>query len=405
MLVLRRSVAFLLDVALLSCILLLLLIIVVFGGVHWDVFGDLCLWGAVLCYFGIWESLGGGQTPGKRRMRIRVCSTDGSGPSLYQAFGRVVILACAPFLVDVIKSALVSGHIIDLDREALIISMVSAFVLALLPASVFSSGGLAGIHDLAMGAKVVAVKAPMSVQDLAMKRYIGLTVFSAVLISLLVTLPERVIFSPMRKTAEAGGMELVNLMTQNSIDADSLWHSAENSGEFIEGPALSSIDAWDVKTRNGIRFSNSPLTLPPMLGQVMGQLKGCVTYEIGVTESGFLSGDFQRNFATHIVSTLPRPDLAYRFFFRLRRRVPFLGISFQRNLVAFLLPASEGGFYLFLAEPDGSFVAEVNLRDSMTGSDPEELSENRARGLLYSPAAREALAKLLGPDAPILRID
>lgn len=111
-------------------------------------------WTIALIYFGIFNSkLGGGQTLGKRLMKLAVRDGDNKTIGLWRSFARVSII---------IAPALFNGWAIPALQNAAINVILTVIVFgldgALIYTMIFNRGTRQGIHDLLVGTYVVNLK-------------------------------------------------------------------------------------------------------------------------------------------------------------------------------------------------------------------------------------------------------
>jgi uncharacterized RDD family membrane protein YckC len=163
----RRLGAFMIDGVLLGVVGILA------GVVFYEDFVRLGGWGRliglalVLAYFGLLNSrLGGGQTLGKRLLKIRVVGADGSPLPLPKALLRTVVLAIpwflngAPFPADLLASPLI--YVLSLA----IFGLGGAILYLLF----FNRGTRQSLHDLLVGSFVVNADATTAIEKVPLWR-------------------------------------------------------------------------------------------------------------------------------------------------------------------------------------------------------------------------------------------
>ncbi len=158
-LIARRTIAFVLDMAILISLMGLACIIPIAAGCEFQGLGwnPLFLAG-VLCYFGIFESLYSGQTPGKMMARIRVQMSTGQRVMPYQAFARISVIVLLPLVLSLVYLVLVTCRAIALPTP-----VVDCFTFALpyviWPVSAIIGGGHTALHDFLTHTVVARTKA------------------------------------------------------------------------------------------------------------------------------------------------------------------------------------------------------------------------------------------------------
>jgi uncharacterized RDD family membrane protein YckC len=147
----RRLVAFLLDVIILgTCGYASGLLLFDFYA-SLDTFGPLVGLVVATVYFGLLNSsIGGGQTPGKRALRIRVVDSAGAQISPGRSFARILLL-WAPWTLN---SVITLGWAQDLQLASWLSMPANAWYAALIYLFVFNRRTRQATHDLLLGTYV-----------------------------------------------------------------------------------------------------------------------------------------------------------------------------------------------------------------------------------------------------------
>jgi len=157
----RRSLAFLLDGLLLG------LAGSALGFALFDVMAGLGVWGRLvgfaisLFYFGLLDSsIGGGQTLGKRLMKIRVVDRAGTTLPLWKTMARFTVLAAPTYLNNLALPVTAMSPVILFLVGFILFGMGSASIYLY----VFNKATRQSVHDLSVGSFVVRADADRPVE-------------------------------------------------------------------------------------------------------------------------------------------------------------------------------------------------------------------------------------------------
>lgn len=155
----RRSIAFLVDALVLG------LVGALAGWALFDVFARMggyarvVEFAAALAFFGVMNSaLFGGQTLGKRLLKVRVAGKDGALLSLPHSLLRYTVLG-VPFFLN---GAPFDSAVLFSPMEYVLSLLIFGGMLSILYLYVFNRHGRRSLHDLVVGSSVVSAQTPIA---------------------------------------------------------------------------------------------------------------------------------------------------------------------------------------------------------------------------------------------------
>lgn len=153
MTIVRRTLAFATDSAILLLTMGGLLVLVHEGFIEWSAPRDMVLLAAVVAGFAFYESRSG-QTPGKKLWRVWVLDADGRPPAPPQAVLRAGLFFLPPVLLGLLVDFVKLLVYLPAQVDHVLFYVLCATLLLIPPVSIIAGRGVAGLHDWLSGCHV-----------------------------------------------------------------------------------------------------------------------------------------------------------------------------------------------------------------------------------------------------------
>jgi uncharacterized RDD family membrane protein YckC len=294
-LIARRALALLLDLAILLIFLLTICVGASIASVN--CFGpgwNPVLFTVLLCYFGVTETLGSGQTPGKRVAGIRLETTGSGRLSSCQTFARISLVLLSPVAAVLAYQLLCVCHIIPGS-----IHLAHPFLLLMSciiwPISVIVGRGQVGLHDYLLHTQVRHVTSDGTTYHSTIGHLypwaivVVSGVISLVFVHVVFGRTSKAVVDYSDKMSGGERRECIRL----ARDARELPLRIENGPEFTPGAGIAFFIVWTNDLWREWRVTRSCVALPDDIRQSLLSLRGSIQYVIPISARGLSSSIFQ----------------------------------------------------------------------------------------------------------------
>lgn len=371
-LVVRRAFAFVVDLSILVGLATACLLGALIGGLEgWDVAKNIAGTAMAVSYFGLWEGLAGGQTPGKLLVRVRSRLANGKAMTPFHAFAHAMLVLLAPFVAVMAYEFVQSLGLVRLPYLSLPVLLAGVpFVWC---ASLISGQGRSSLPDALIGTETVGMEATTSQPIRWSYGRLGLTLITCLVLGLPVVWLGDVV---MGAASARAPFALVSNQPSGTVrvftvDRDALSRVIPHGPMYLlREPVLAYVEPMNAELRSMLRFSASP-----ELTAIFKQLPFSkhAVYEIRVTSRGLVSRQFQERLVAAIAASggLDTPATLIELRLVASAQLSLAEGTLQQTVFAALVaPSADGSWVIMLADPDQNIHLEVHASAGI-GS-PEE---------------------------------
>ena len=353
----RRSLAFLFDILIVSIFFAILIALSVVGLYEWGAEENIAAYFFLVFYFILFEGRDGA-TPGKKLLGVRVVSVDCSRLSYYQAGVRSFVFFGAPILFGLLYDLLGTGFYF-LSENYLFSSLGEVELgtrITLILLIVFCRGR--GIHDQLPRTALIRVSESSIHAD---QRGIW---WAFLLMNLLVSVSIQSFYSVLEEYYKSEQPELSpgasnpRRFYSYAFPALNLSKSIPN-GELYVNTKSHVVVGYPHFCKLGddkVTFRKSTLPLNGRLVEGGLSERTCAKYDLEVSLPGFLSYDFVKSAARYLARNNIHKVHALIITLNLQRNAAFVNVRFSRRF--YIYPSKSK---LQILEPDGRYAFSFGL--------------------------------------------
>jgi uncharacterized RDD family membrane protein YckC len=373
-LVIRRTIAFAIDFALLAILVAVPGLICLIEQKDMPATFNLFLLVVILLYFSYFETFKSGQTYGKRLLRIRLQTESGGNVSLYQSCARICLILLLPEFSTLIENFLVAIYS-PMSSGFVLPIFLHASSLAVWPISIVIGSGRLGLHDFILDTEVVYVSKQHQLFNVKTVRgypwivIMGTIAISLVCVYFLIQPMETTFRDKLNRTNRSEKLEFERL---RNIASD-LPLKIANGPKYISGDGQIAFNNWDLLKLPDTSIDFSSALSSGEISIDNHKINTYVYYKVYLTPKGIWSFNVQNAIVEYIFSRAKRPGL-------------LISIEFFQDTTALIFYQTIKKRYIgYIPLEDGS----EEKKNTLITFEPEAVS--KSFGISWSLLIREDL--------------